>query len=151
MIVACPWKSSFGLLDVCIAPDSDRTAAANNANIQSARRRPPVDLVDRHAAECDRGVTPFHSMTLSGAGEQHRWDFNAERLRGLEIYQLKLGRLLHGQIAWVCSIQYLLHAIAPLQDLYPARPCLPRWTLGTEKNVVCYLLSEPFSCCWHPR
>jgi hypothetical protein len=72
--------------------------------------------VDHHVAECDHEVTPLHSMTRSAL---------ASSVGGISMPsvfeiddQLELGRLFNGQIAWVCSIQYLLHVIAhSVQDL----------------------------------
>lgn len=43
---------------------------------------------------------------LIGAAEQHRWHFEAERFRGLEIYhQLEFGRLVKWDISGISTFQ----------------------------------------------
>src|SRR6478609_5147672 len=43
---------------------------------------------------------------LVGAGEQRGWNFEAERLRGLEVdHQLELGRRLHRQIRRLLALE----------------------------------------------
>src|SRR5262249_42925408 len=54
-------------------------------------------------AQCSKRQLLDH---LVGAGEQHRWNFQAEGLRGLEInHELVLGRRLHRQVGRFLALE----------------------------------------------
>src|SRR5215471_16082323 len=70
---------------------------------------------------------PFTSFDyLVGAREQHRWDFESERLGGLEIdHQLEFRRVFNRQLGSLCSIENLDNerrgAAAQIRDIRAVR------------------------------
>ena len=68
-----------------------------------------------------------------GSSKQFIWNGDAERLRGLEIYQkLKRRRLLDRQVAWVCPLENLVH----IHSGAPIEPIEARNTKRTRQPAV---------------
>ena len=92
--------------------------------IRQSRRTGRIRQVDRRTARDHRrrcqelsrrlgeAVTPSRSLLdhLVGAGEQHWWNLQTERFRGLEVdHQLDLGRPLDRQVGGLGALEYLIH------------------------------------------
>ena len=79
-----------------------------------------------HVLRIDNGHKKLHAETqlfdhLIGAGEQRRWDFEAERLRGLEVdHQLDLGGLLNWQVGGLgAALEYPVDKLGPGGTRWP--------------------------------
>src|SRR5262245_38854176 len=88
-----------------------RFAPKRSAAPPAARLHPLPD------AEIDGGEVSSQSLPLAlrlfdhlvGAGEQRRWDLDAKRPGGLEIYgEFKFRRLLDWQLSGCCALQYFV-------------------------------------------